>query len=61
MAAGLNTALSLNIHLPPSKVPAAMTASLQSTFGSAFIGLVVSAILYGVTILQTYLYYRCRG
>ncbi|KAK7048263.1 hypothetical protein R3P38DRAFT_1856660 [Favolaschia claudopus] len=35
-----------------------MTASLQSTFGSAFIGLVVSAILYGVTILQTYLYYR---
>ncbi|KAJ7696076.1 hypothetical protein B0H17DRAFT_417550 [Mycena rosella] len=32
--------------------------SLQSTFGSAFIGLVVSAILYGVTILQTYLYYR---
>ncbi|KAJ6512187.1 hypothetical protein C8R47DRAFT_1314226 [Mycena vitilis] len=35
-----------------------MTASLQSTFGSAFVGLVVSAILYGVTILQTYLYYR---
>jgi len=35
-----------------------MTASLQSTFGSAFVGLVVSAVLYGVTILQTYLYYR---
>ncbi|KAF7346202.1 hypothetical protein MSAN_01847100 [Mycena sanguinolenta] len=35
-----------------------MTASLQSTFGSAFIGLVVSALLYGVTILQSYLYYR---
>ncbi|KAJ6508166.1 hypothetical protein C8R45DRAFT_1167774 [Mycena sanguinolenta] len=35
-----------------------MTASLQSTFGSAFVGLVVSALLYGVTILQTYLYYR---
>jgi len=35
-----------------------MTVSLQSTFGSAFIGLVASAILYGVTILQTYLYYR---
>ncbi|KAJ7758487.1 hypothetical protein DFH07DRAFT_449979 [Mycena maculata] len=35
-----------------------MTLSLQSTFGSAFIGLVASAVLYGVTILQTYLYYR---
>ncbi|KAJ6557393.1 hypothetical protein DFH09DRAFT_1164045 [Mycena vulgaris] len=35
-----------------------MTDSLQNTFGSAFVGLVVSAILYGVTILQTYLYYR---
>ncbi|KAJ7044021.1 hypothetical protein C8F04DRAFT_1071335 [Mycena alexandri] len=35
-----------------------MTVSLQSTFGSAFVGLVVSAVLYGVTILQTYLYYR---
>jgi len=35
-----------------------MTVSLQSTFGSAFIGLVASAVLYGVTILQTYLYYR---
>ncbi|KAJ7366767.1 hypothetical protein DFH08DRAFT_835427 [Mycena albidolilacea] len=35
-----------------------MVASLQSTFGSAFVGLVVSAVLYGVTILQTYLYYR---
>ncbi|KAJ7069868.1 hypothetical protein C8F01DRAFT_1114318 [Mycena amicta] len=33
-----------------------MTVSLQSTFGSAFVGLVVSAVLYGVTILQTYLY-----
>ncbi|KAF7299053.1 hypothetical protein MIND_00853600 [Mycena indigotica] len=30
-----------------------MTVSLQSTFGSAFVGLVVSAVLYGVTILQT--------
>ncbi|KAF7314217.1 hypothetical protein MKEN_00894000 [Mycena kentingensis (nom. inval.)] len=35
-----------------------MTVSLQSTFGSAFVGLVVSGVLYGVTILQTYLYYR---
>jgi len=35
-----------------------MTVSLQSTFGSAFVGLVASAVLYGVTILQTYLYYR---
>ncbi|KAJ7095952.1 hypothetical protein B0H15DRAFT_80112 [Mycena belliarum] len=35
-----------------------MTVSLQSTFGSAFVGLVVSAVLYGVTVLQTYLYYR---
>ncbi|KAJ8080699.1 hypothetical protein PM082_017533 [Marasmius tenuissimus] len=32
--------------------------SIHSTYGSAFIGLVVSAVLYGITILQTYLYYR---
>ncbi|KAJ7459768.1 histone acetylation protein-domain-containing protein [Mycena latifolia] len=30
-----------------------MTVSLQSTFGSAFVGLIASAVLYGVTILQT--------
>ncbi|THV05231.1 hypothetical protein K435DRAFT_117739 [Dendrothele bispora CBS 962.96] len=31
---------------------------LNDTYGSAFIGLVVSAILYGVTVLQTFLYFR---
>ncbi|TDL19124.1 hypothetical protein BD410DRAFT_774311 [Rickenella mellea] len=28
------------------------------TFGAAFIGLVASAVLYGLTVLQTYHYYR---
>ncbi|KAJ4482237.1 hypothetical protein J3R30DRAFT_2145227 [Lentinula aciculospora] len=31
---------------------------MDSTYGSAFVGLIVSAILYGATILQVYLYYR---
>ncbi|KAF8194240.1 hypothetical protein BJ912DRAFT_959910, partial [Pholiota molesta] len=32
--------------------------SLDSTYGAAFIGLVASAVLYGVTLLQTFLYYK---
>ncbi|KAF9468552.1 hypothetical protein BDZ94DRAFT_673958 [Collybia nuda] len=32
--------------------------SIDATYGSAFIGLVAGAILYGVTLLQTFLYYR---
>ncbi|TDL15906.1 hypothetical protein BD410DRAFT_902340 [Rickenella mellea] len=32
--------------------------TLGDTFGAAFIGLVISAILYGLTVLQTYHYYR---
>jgi len=31
---------------------------INVTYGSAFIGLVAGAILYGVTLLQTFLYYR---
>ncbi|GAW10400.1 hypothetical protein LENED_012658 [Lentinula edodes] len=31
---------------------------MDSTYGSAFVGLIVSATLYGATILQAYLYYR---
>ncbi|GLB38443.1 hypothetical protein LshimejAT787_0503080 [Lyophyllum shimeji] len=31
---------------------------LNLTFGCAFIGLIAGAILYGVTLLQTFLYYR---
>ncbi|KAE9403977.1 hypothetical protein BT96DRAFT_917149 [Gymnopus androsaceus JB14] len=31
---------------------------MDLTYGSAFVGLIVSASLYGATILQTYLYYR---
>ncbi|KAJ3731017.1 hypothetical protein DFJ43DRAFT_442804 [Lentinula guzmanii] len=31
---------------------------MNSTYGSAFVGLIVSATLYGATILQVYLYYR---
>ncbi|RDB18041.1 hypothetical protein Hypma_000871 [Hypsizygus marmoreus] len=33
-------------------------ADLNATYGSAFIGLIVGAVLYGVTLLQTFLYYR---
>ncbi|TDL19123.1 hypothetical protein BD410DRAFT_842368 [Rickenella mellea] len=32
--------------------------SLGETYGAALIGLVVSAVLYGLTVLQTYHYYR---
>ncbi|TFK73585.1 hypothetical protein BDN72DRAFT_834455 [Pluteus cervinus] len=32
--------------------------NLDTTYGSAFIGLIAAAVLYGVTLLQTYLYYR---
>ncbi|KDR82712.1 hypothetical protein GALMADRAFT_238211 [Galerina marginata CBS 339.88] len=32
--------------------------SLDATYGAAFIGLIASAVLYGVTLLQTFLYYR---
>uniref|UniRef100_A0A0W0EV87 DUF6534 domain-containing protein n=1 Tax=Moniliophthora roreri TaxID=221103 RepID=A0A0W0EV87_MONRR len=31
---------------------------IDTTYGSAFLGLVISAILYGITILQVYFYYR---
>ncbi|KAF8895422.1 hypothetical protein BD779DRAFT_726215 [Infundibulicybe gibba] len=31
---------------------------IDSTYGSAFIGLVAGSVLYGVTLLQTYLYYK---
>ncbi|KIK69632.1 hypothetical protein GYMLUDRAFT_34017 [Collybiopsis luxurians FD-317 M1] len=31
---------------------------MDSTYGAAFVGLIVSTSLYGATILQTYLYYR---
>ncbi|KAF9565669.1 hypothetical protein CPC08DRAFT_152541 [Agrocybe pediades] len=33
-------------------------SSLDNTYGAAFLGLIGSAVLYGVTVLQTYLYYR---
>lgn len=33
-------------------------SQLDTTYGRTFIGLVVSAILFGVTVLQTFLYYR---
>ncbi|KAH8108733.1 hypothetical protein DFH11DRAFT_1070763 [Phellopilus nigrolimitatus] len=32
--------------------------TMNTTFGAAFVGLVVSAVLYGLTLLQTYTYYR---
>ncbi|KAF9481198.1 hypothetical protein BDN70DRAFT_876671 [Pholiota conissans] len=32
--------------------------SLDNTYGAAFVGLVASAVLYGVTLLQTFLYYK---
>ncbi|KAF8964200.1 hypothetical protein BDZ97DRAFT_916976 [Flammula alnicola] len=32
--------------------------SLDTTYGAAFVGLVGSAVLYGVTLLQTFLYYK---
>ncbi|KAF5389299.1 hypothetical protein D9757_003462 [Collybiopsis confluens] len=31
---------------------------MDSTYGAAFVGLILSTSLYGATILQTYLYYR---
>ncbi|THH02437.1 hypothetical protein EW026_g422 [Hermanssonia centrifuga] len=34
--------------------------SLNNTLGVIFLGDVLAAILYGVTSLQTYLYYRCN-
>ncbi|KAF5382560.1 hypothetical protein D9615_002946 [Tricholomella constricta] len=33
-------------------------SNINLTYGSAFIGLIAGAILYGVTLLQTFLYYR---
>jgi hypothetical protein len=33
-------------------------APLDATYGAAFIGLIGSAILYGVTLLQTFFYYK---
>ncbi|OCH90895.1 hypothetical protein OBBRIDRAFT_729811 [Obba rivulosa] len=35
-----------------------MSTQLDSTFGAALVGLVVGAILYGITLLQTYEYFR---
>ncbi|KAJ3568573.1 hypothetical protein NP233_g5620 [Leucocoprinus birnbaumii] len=32
-------------------------ATLDATYGSVFIGLIVASILYGVTLLQTFLYF----
>jgi hypothetical protein len=32
--------------------------SLNATYGAAFVGLLAGAILYGVTLLQTFLYFR---
>ncbi|KAF9454757.1 hypothetical protein P691DRAFT_804114 [Macrolepiota fuliginosa MF-IS2] len=32
--------------------------ALDTTYGSAFIGLIVAAVLYGVTLLQTFFYYK---
>ncbi|THH02438.1 hypothetical protein EW026_g421 [Hermanssonia centrifuga] len=34
--------------------------SLNNTLGAVFIGNILAAILYGVTSLQTYIYYRCN-
>ncbi|OAX36712.1 hypothetical protein K503DRAFT_281959 [Rhizopogon vinicolor AM-OR11-026] len=34
-----------------------MEVNIQDTFGAAFIGGMVAAIMYGITTLQTYLYY----
>ncbi|TDL15037.1 hypothetical protein BD410DRAFT_140771 [Rickenella mellea] len=39
----------------PTKMPAVTVAN---TFGAALIGLVASAIFYGLTVLQTYHYYK---
>lgn len=33
-------------------------AVLDATYGSIFIGLIIASVLYGVTLLQTFLYYR---
>ncbi|PBK97850.1 hypothetical protein ARMGADRAFT_1027263 [Armillaria gallica] len=33
---------------------------LDSTYGSAFIGLIAASILYGVTLTQTYIYFRSQ-
>lgn len=35
-----------------------MEPSLDATYGAAFVGLIASAVLYGVTLLQTFLYYK---
>lgn len=35
--------------------------NLDSTYGSAFIGLIVASILYGVTLTQTYIYFSRVG
>ncbi|KAI0301152.1 hypothetical protein B0F90DRAFT_351315 [Multifurca ochricompacta] len=36
---------------------AGAVADIRSTYGAAFIGLLVSTILFGVTITQTWIYY----
>ncbi|EMD40123.1 hypothetical protein CERSUDRAFT_81422 [Gelatoporia subvermispora B] len=35
-----------------------MSTQLDSTYGAALVGLVVGAILYGITLLQTYEYFK---
>jgi len=34
------------------------STALVNTFGASFVGLVVSAVLYGVSLLQTYIYFN---
>ncbi|EIN14693.1 hypothetical protein PUNSTDRAFT_130316 [Punctularia strigosozonata HHB-11173 SS5] len=38
-------------------IPVAFKLSLGSTFGAAFIGTMISTMLYGLTTLQTYIYF----
>ncbi|KAI0299249.1 hypothetical protein BC826DRAFT_996226 [Russula brevipes] len=38
-------------------MPASAVVDIRNTYGTLLIGLIVSAILYGVTIAQTWSYY----
>ncbi|KAG7100032.1 hypothetical protein E1B28_001818 [Marasmius oreades] len=42
----------------PPEVIAALTAAVKETLGAAFIGFCIGTTLYGITMLQTYLYLK---
>ncbi|KAL0952323.1 hypothetical protein HGRIS_006605 [Hohenbuehelia grisea] len=42
----------------PPAIPYGFHISVDSTLGAIFIGLVLSSIFYGITVLQTILYVR---